>query len=163
MPIEIYMGVPMMKEAYRIEISHLDHGPERLAAMLRERSLPEIEGEDPAMTAARISGTNLHRPLEGKRTLVVRFPDGTPLGEILTSVTVPKRGIWANWSQEISDQVYHPPAWVTCDNKGVELVLAEHYGCPAGHPDEIDDWVGHPHHSGALTVSGEPEPPEAVA
>lgn len=36
-----------------------------------------------------------------------------------------------------------PAAWVVSDNKALEAVLADHFQCPAGEPEEgIDAWMG---------------------
>jgi hypothetical protein len=73
-----------------------------------------------------------HRPLEGARVLHVHPPDDITTGEIFVTVTAPN-GVVRNHSEE-------QPAWVHCPDKpGLEALLAEHYGCAVGRPDDVEE------------------------
>jgi hypothetical protein len=55
-----------------------------------------------------VDGVTHHEPMEGRRVTSVHVPAGTPLAEVLATVTGP-RGVWANHCAEGS------PAWVASD------------------------------------------------
>ena len=62
-------------------------------------------------------------PLKGQRVTTILPPDGDSLLEIAVTI----RNVWPRHSSEA-------PAWVESDNKALELVLCEQFGCRAGRP-----------------------------
>lgn len=105
-------------------------------------------GEDPEDVAV----------LGGQRVTTVSFPEDVKLGDALTTITGPG-GIWATHSAE-------PPAWVESDSEGLEALLAEHYGCERGAPDDLEEThhtdagppgIG-PDHEGTFVGEGEETP-----
>jgi hypothetical protein len=60
---------------------------------------------------------------DGEAVTETPIPDGYPLMEVLSSVTLPG-GIWERHSAADA------PSWVSSDRPGLADTLAEHYGCP---------------------------------
>lgn len=103
-----------------------------------------VEPSDPPVFKAtvwlgNVAAKEAYRDEEGQmRTRILRDNRVTTagirardLGTALADVIAPN-GLWANQSAE-------PPAWVASDHKGLESLLAEHYGCPAGIPRDVEE------------------------
>lgn len=74
-----------------------------------------------------------HRPVDGgPRVTTYAPPDEWPLAEQFATLTA-RNGAWEHHSAD-------PPAWVECDDRPtLAALIADHYGCPVGRPD---DWDG---------------------
>lgn len=89
------------------------------------------------MIAARLSGVIHKRDLPGKRTVSCAFPDEMSLMECANTITISK-GIWDSHSPgDFADS--GKPTWVWSDSPSLQALLAEHYGCDAGVPDDVED------------------------
>lgn len=79
---------------------------------------------------------------------LVANPDVTnlPEQEAFVSITHPGAGTWVNHAVAGSK-----PSWVWSDNDEFAQMLAEHYGCPVGRPDDVEDT--HYTHSGPAGVT----------
>jgi hypothetical protein len=91
------------------------------------------------------------RPVEGARVLEVHIPDGTSTAEAFRTIT-DSGGVVVYHSDE-------SPVWVHCAEKpGLTSLLAEHYECSVGKPDDVEEthWTlnGPP---GVSASSPEPE------
>lgn len=71
-------------------------------------------------------------PLAGNRVTYVGVPGHNSLLDAFVTITA-GTGVWAN-------QSFAPPAWVESDSPALAQMLAEHYGCPIGRPDDMSDW-----------------------
>jgi hypothetical protein len=72
------------------------------------------------------------RPVPDARVLEVRVPDDASTGEAFRSIT-DSGGVVAYHTDEA-------PAWVHCEEKpGLASLLAEHFGCANGKPDDVED------------------------
>lgn len=74
----------------------------------------------------------LFEKIDGQRVFRMVTPEGWTLGETFTSITQPVRGAWANHSDS-------PPAWVETNSAGLTALLAEHFGCEAGAPKDLEE------------------------
>jgi hypothetical protein len=92
----------------------------------------EISGVSIHVLMGNVAARDSGKPLGGARITQVGIPDGTTFSEGLRDITH-EDGVWVRHSSK-------PPAWVVADNKLFAEVLAEHYGCPVGRPE---DWPGY--------------------
>lgn len=72
----------------------------------------------------------IYRQLVGPRVLIIG-PVDKPLGELFIDI-VSNNGLYGYHSD-------HPPKWVASDSPGLQALLAEHWGCAAGKPDDVED------------------------
>lgn len=77
------------------------------------------------------------RRLDGRRVTTVQIPDTYTLLEAVATITA-QDGVWNNHSQGNNVDDYTPD-WVASDNEALASLLASHFGCPVGRPD---DWEG---------------------
>lgn len=95
-------------------------------------------------------------PLEGApRVLECQVPDDWNLGETFRTITDPG-GIMAAHSSGV-------PAWVSCPDKpNLEALLAEHYGCAAGKPGDVEQthWTTAGPPGSAQASEAQPQPAE---
>lgn len=70
--------------------------------------------------------------LDGPRVTYVDFADEKTLGEAFVAITDP-RGVWgAHTDGGVT------PTYVWSDNASLQALLAEHFGCPAGRPADLE-------------------------
>lgn len=55
-----------------------------------------------------------------------------PGDEAFVAVTHPRDGVWVNHSTAAA------PSWVWSDDERLGQQLAAHYGCPYGHPEDLE-------------------------
>lgn len=158
MPTHLRIGNSNPKEAYRREVDHREHTPDRLVELAKAADVPTTAGDgtpiEPALLAARLSAVNHYRPVSlpenhDGAVLHVVFPAVATLPQMFADLTHPKEGIWANHSFEHSTTV---PLWVETDHVALGQLLAAHWGCPIACPDP-SKWHGHPDHDGHQEVT----------
>ncbi len=88
------------------------------------------QGDKPTL-AARLSAHVERRPLPEPRVCDIKFPPGTSLNQAFTDITA-RGGLWSYHSDS-------PATWVESDSPGLSALLAEHFGCPEGAPDDLED------------------------
>lgn len=71
--------------------------------------------------------------LDGPRVTYVNFADDVSLGEAFVSVTDP-RGVWGAHTASSDTK----PLFVWSDNASLQSLLAEHFGCSAGRPADLE-------------------------
>jgi hypothetical protein len=72
-----------------------------------------------------------YRKVPGNQVTQCAAPHGKSLTQVFTEITHPS-GMWAQ-------QSFALPAWVVSDSPAMELMIAEHFGCPIGVPK--DGWT----------------------
>lgn len=75
-----------------------------------------------------------HRALPGRRITTVVIPDTYNFLEAFQAVTAGD-GAWNHHSQG-NDPADSSPDWVESDNDGLASLLAQHFECRIGRPDE---------------------------
>src|SRR5689334_4065676 len=86
------------------------------------------------------SGELSHRPLSGRRITTISIPDNYTLIEAVSSV-VAQDGAWNHHSQG-NDPADASPDWVESDNDALASLLAQHFECPIGRPEEWAESYG---------------------
>ena len=142
--MRIVLGNVNAKEPYTEEVATRDR--KELTRLARERGVaadnPDGTPKDNDRLAREIGAVHLYRRLPGRRETEIGVPNGVPMPEAFVTVTA-RTGVWAAWSDGA-------PAWVECDNAAFAELLAAHWGCPIGRPDdwsisfEDDDEEGKP-------------------
>lgn len=80
---------------------------------------------------------------------------GLPDHAAFVAVADPTQGFWA---AACAKQPQHTPSWVRCDHPGLEKMLAEHFGCPQGAPDALEDLYGTMHGASHFPPGAAPDP-----
>lgn len=79
---------------------------------------------------------------------------GLPEHEAFVAVAHPLDGFWQYCSQGLA-----VPDFVAVEgHPGLERMLAEHYGCLAGKPDELEDWYGTQYGGNRYPPGAAPDP-----
>lgn len=86
------------------------------------------------------SGELSHRPLTGRRITTIVIPDNYTLLEAVSSVTA-QDGAWNHHSQG-NDPADVSPDWVESDDEALASLLAQHFECPVGRPEEWTESYG---------------------
>lgn len=86
------------------------------------------------------NGQVIQDALPEPRVTRVAIPDSYTLAEAFVCITSPQ-GVWANHSDSQA-------SWVYSDSPGLQSLLAEHFNCPQGYPEDLEET----HH----TFSGPP-------
>lgn len=73
-----------------------------------------------------------YTPMEGARVLTMKIPDDVSTAEAFVAVTS-KNGIAEKW---LGDEA---PTWVAAETPGLQMLLAEHFGCAEGKPADVED------------------------
>lgn len=76
------------------------------------------------------SDETAYRPMDGLRVLTIG-PVDKPMPQVFTEITH-AMGLYGYHSDD-------PPAWVWSDSPGMQALLAEHYGCAAGKPADLEE------------------------
>lgn len=97
---------------------------------------PHDDSQFPAELAAALQGAN-----SAARKLLIESwltggtgVRGLPDHEAYVAVVHPIHGSWARGSTPGSS-----PTWVACSDPDLEATLAQHYGCAAGRPADVED------------------------
>lgn len=77
-------------------------------------------------------GDTILEPVEGARVTTVNIPDENSLSEAFVVITDP-RGVWAAHSEQ-----GEKATWVYSDNAALQYLLAQHFGCDEGRPDNVE-------------------------
>jgi hypothetical protein len=81
---------------------------------------------------------------------------GLPDHAAFVAVADPLNGFW---SAACAKQPAHTPAWVrVAEHPGLEKMLAEHFGCPQGAPDGLEDLYGTYYGTGHYPPGAAPDP-----
>jgi len=129
----ILLGNTSAKEAYRDEVTNSNY--DELIALAQRSGVKTDDCENDANGVARLqerlSSVTKFRELPGPRITTIMVPSGTKLLEALATI-VGANGVWSYHGSDAPD-------WVEGSDDAAMLVnvIAEHYGCPIGRPD---DW-----------------------
>lgn len=123
------LGTDQAVEGIKHEVKADDHTKAELVQKAEDAKI-STDG-DKAMLAARLSEHVERRRIPDPRVCTVEFPEGTPLAEAFTTITA-RNGLWSYHSDS-------PASWVESDSPGLAQLLAEHFACPIGAPDDVED------------------------
>lgn len=93
-----------------------------------------IGNEHPKQSRGRDEDDNpVFEPSPGPSVLTVNVPDEYSLSEGFLAITN-GNSVWVNHSYD------DKPTWVRCeDSPGLEALLAEHFKCTVGVPDDLEE------------------------
>lgn len=133
--ITVLIGTDKMSEQRRANLPVEGKTKDELVALADQHGVTVDDNPTKEMLAARLEAVTAKHPVAGKRLLTCLFPEDMPTVEIITTVTAAK-GIWDNWTPGYGE--WPTPDWVSSTSAAVEAVLAEHFGCVAGTPDDLE-------------------------
>lgn len=95
-----------------------------------------------------------------RQLLIAHMMDPTTAGlpdhAAFVAVADPINGFWV---RACAKQPAHTPSWVRVEgHPGLERMLAEHYGCPQGAPEHLEDLYGTYYASGHFPPGAAPDP-----
>ncbi len=131
--MRVSLGTDQAVEGIRREVKADDFSKAELVDKAKEAGI-STDGDKPTL-ASRLSDHVERRRLPDPRVVDVEFPEGTPLGEAFITVATGSgggRGLWYYHSDS-------PPTWVESDSPGLQQLLAEHFGCAQGAPDDLEN------------------------
>ena len=131
---QVTLGCDAMVEHHRVEVTGEGMTDAQVVALATQSGVNADGDRD--MILARLSAVTHKTPLPGLRLLTCLFPVDMPVMEVATTVTI-SNGIWDNWTA--GGLAASPaPVWVASTSPAVQVVLAEHYGCVAGAPADLE-------------------------
>lgn len=78
-------------------------------------------------------GSTVAESLDGERVTYINIPnEDVNLSEAFTTITDP-RGAWGAHAAQGDS-----PSWVYSDNAALQMLLAQHFGCVEGRPDNVE-------------------------
>lgn len=107
-----------------------DHMAERLVVELGNQAPHEVQRDPDGLSSVGVTPENT-KALGGTRVTTVEFPDDTTLGEALVTITR-KGGVWDYHSSE-------KPLWVASNSPEFEALLAVHFECDRGKPEDVEE------------------------
>jgi hypothetical protein len=131
--VRAQLGSDRAVESTNRTVTAEEHSKAELVKMAEDASIDT--GGDKAILASRLSATTERRALPDPRVTTIEFPEGTTLAEAFVSIATGAgggRGLWHYHSDG-------PATWVDSDSPGLAQLLSEHFGCPIGAPDDVED------------------------
>lgn len=132
---QVLLGTDRLVESYKVEVSSSLPEPE-LRGMAEKTGVMLSDDPSIEMIAARLSAVAYKRPLDGLRLITCTFPDSMSTMECANTVTI-SRGFWDTMTPGSLEES-GAPLWVASDSPALEALLAEHFGCPAGVPADLE-------------------------
>lgn len=128
----VELGNAAPKEGIKSECDPEHFSRDELVEKAEAKGIEVDSKANKQQLAALISAVPTFNKLDGKRVTRVDFPEDMSVAEAVETIIKPVKGIWAQHSDEAPD-------WVESDSDMLAQLLADHFDCTVGAPNDLED------------------------